>query len=785
MITLQKRAFKLDTNNTTYLFDITQKGHLRHIYYGPYLPSADVDALALKNNITLGSTVDYDRDTNGYSLDTMLLEYSGIGKGDYRHAPLECIMPDGSFTSDFVYESHTIYQNAYHSDCGLPFAHGNGETLSIRMTDKKYPKAALILNYTVFADCNVIARNAELHNDTSGSIIIRKFMSTMFDLPTADYSLLTLDGGWAKEAHIHERPVSYGILVNDSTTGASSNRHNPAFMLKQHGCDEFHGNAFGFNLIYSGNHYSAVEMGNHDTLRVMTGINPHCFLWKLKPQETFVTPQAIMSFSSAGTNALSENMHDFVNRHIIREAFQYKERPIVLNNWEATFFDFNRRRILALAAKAKSLGIEMFVLDDGWFGKRNSDTAGLGDWTVNEKKLPGGISSLCRAINRMGMKFGLWFEPECVNEDSDLYRSHPDWAIHIPGRDMSFGRHQLVLDLTRKEVQDYIVDAVDSVLSSANIEYVKWDYNRHISDMYSSSLRNQGEFFHRYILGLYQILHRIFAEKHPDILLESCSSGGNRFDLGMLCFSPQIWTSDDTDAAERLDIQRGMYCFYPPSTISNHVSMTPNQQTLRDAALSARFNAAAFGILGYELDFGELTPNERKQIKEQIAFYKKHRKTFQYGRFSRYFPRPNERESWQISGKNETIAAIYNLSYHTSPARDTLRILSANPGIQYEMKSVRQSLRIGRFGSLIKHVSPVNLNSDGMIMRFIDRHFAMTDGQESYTCSGEALLHGIPLAMQYSGTGYDPSLRVLGDWGSSLYIIKQMEEITHGQTNET
>lgn len=774
MITANNGIFRLDTADTSYVFTLTEKGHLQHIHYGAKIADGDIEALKIKNNVGFGTTVEYDG--NGYALEVLLLEYSGIGKGDYRHTPIEFIMPDGSFTTDFVYESHEITDSAYSRDCGLPFAGGPAQTLSITLADKKYPEAKLVLNYTVFEECNVIARNAELVNGDEGEVFIRKFMSAMVDFPQSDYTLLTLDGGWSKEAHIHERPVSYGIAVNDSTVGASSNRHNPAFMLKSKGADEEKGAVYGFNLVYSGNHYSAVEMTNQDTLRVMCGINPHCFLWKLKKGESFVTPQAVMSYSGSGTNALAQNMHSFVNGHIIRENFRGSDRPVVVNNWEATFFNFNRRKLLALAKKAKMLGVEMFVLDDGWFGKRNDDRAGLGDWVVNEKKLPGGIKSLCRAINRKGMKFGLWFEPECVNQDSDLYRSHPDWAISIPGRVPSLGRNQMTLDLTRPEVRDYIVNAVDAVLSSANIEYVKWDYNRHISDAYSLGLKNQGEFFHRYILGIYDVLNRIFVQKHPNILLEGCSSGGNRFDLGMLSYSPQIWTSDDTDAMERIDIQRGILCFYPPSCVSNHVSMTPNQQTLRSAPLSTRFNVAAFGVMGYELDFGELTPNERRQIKEQIAFYKAHRKTFQYGRFERYTMKAGERESWQMKGEGEIMASVYNLSYSASPARDNLRILSAESGKKYTMKSVKQYLRIGKFGSLIKHVFPMELKSDGAVLRFADKHFAMTDGQEQYECSGAALKTGVNLAMQYSGTGYQPSLRLTGDFGSTLYEITELTE---------
>ena len=775
MISESNKIFKLDTEKTSYIFKINDAGHPEHIYYGKRVFNIDVEALSIKNTIILGSTVEYSEEFPAYSLDTVLLEYSGVGKGDFRHTPIEIIMPDGSFVTDFVFSKFEVFKSAPDLDTELPFAEG-GETLCIELNDKKYENIILKLYYTVFSESNVIARFATLENGSDSPVYIRKFMSFMLDLPTTDYELLTLDGGWAKEAHINTRALSEGIVVNDSTTGSSSNKHNPAFLLKKKDTTETHGEVLGFNLVYSGNHYSAVEVGNHGTCRVMSGINPHCFLWKLSNGERFVTPEAVMSYAEEGINSFSENMHRFINAHIIKENFRYSERPIVINNWEATFFNFNRRKLLSLAKRAKKIGVEMFVLDDGWFGKRNSDTAGLGDWTPNTKKLPGGITSLSKTINKLGMKFGLWFEPECVNEDSDLYRLHPEYAISIPNRKASRGRNQLVLDLTKKEVRDYIVDSVDKILKSANIEYVKWDYNRHISDMYSSSLKNQGEFYHRYILGLYEILRRIFFELHPNVLLESCSSGGNRFDLGMLCFSPQIWTSDDTDARERMDIQRGIYTFYPQSTVSAHVSMTPNQQTLRSAPLSTRFNVAAFGVLGYELDFAELTPHERREIKEEIAFYKAHRNTLQYGTLKRYFPKKNERESWQIEKDGEIIASIYNLDYHASPSRDTLKILSAAAGKTYRMESVSQYLKIGRFGSLIKHISPINLKADGAIMRFVNNHFALTDGKEVYEASGEALTSGVQLAMQYSGTGYNTNIRVLGDCGSTLYLIKEIKD---------
>ena len=775
MIAVQNGVFKLDTAHTSYIFRITAQGQPEHIYYGPWLPQADVEALTMKHTIALGSSVEYSTAAPGYCLDRMLLEYSGIGKGDFRHAPLECILPDGSFVTDFVYHSYKLIDGSFSDACGLPFATGGSQTLSLLLRDKKYPALELRLHYTVFPECDVIARNASMHNGESSPVVLRRFLSAMVDIPNDGYSLLTLDGTWAKEAHIHVSPVTHGIHVQDSTVGASSNRHNPAFALLSRGADERRGNVLGFNLLYSGNHYSAVELTSQDTLRIGWGISPHCFRWELGPGQEFVTPQAVMTFSENGINGMAANMHDFVNCHIIPAPFRGVERPVVLNNWEATMFHFNRRKILTMARQAARLGVEMFVLDDGWFGKRNDDKAGLGDWVVNEKKLPGGISRLAEDIHRMGLQFGLWFEPECVNPDSQLYRAHPDWAIHVPGRTPSQGRNQLVLDLTRPEVRDYIVEAVDKILRSAPIEYVKWDYNRHISDAFSPALTHQGEFFHRYILGLYDVLRRLFLEKHPDILLEGCSSGGNRFDLGMLRFAPQIWTSDDTDAAQRLEIQRGMYTFYPPSCISNHVSMCPNAQTLRTTALSTRFNVAAFGVLGYELDFGELTPEQQRQIAQQIKFYKKHRKLLQFGSFSRYFPRPGQRESWQIRGKQTVIAGIYNLRYEAIPVPDTLQILQALKGRRYRLRSVKQQLQISRFGGLIKHVSPVKLRADGPILRLADRHFSMTDGQEDYTCSGEALRAGVPLAMQYSGTGYHPDLRILGDWGSTLYVAEELD----------
>ena len=772
MIKIENGIYHLSTKSTSYIFKLDTYGHLTHVHYGTRVADGDTEALALKNNITLGSAVEYTADSTSYCLDTELLEYSGIGKGDYRHAPIELIMPDGSFVCDFVYSSHEVIDGSYECET-LPTAYGNAQTLTVTLHDKKYENVILKLNFTVYEDSDVIARNVELVNGSDGDVFIRKLMSFMHDHPRADFDILTFDGAWAKEAHEHRSSVSYGIHINDSTTGASSNRHNPGFILARHTADSERGDAYGYNLIYSGNQYSAIERSSFDTVRVMSGINPHCFLWKLHTGESFVTPQAVMTYSERGINGVSHNMHGFVNENIVRGEHKGADRPVVLNNWEATFFNFNRRKILALARDAKKLGVEMLVLDDGWFGSRNSDTAGLGDWVVNTKKLPGGIKSLASKINKMGMKFGLWFEPECVNEDSDLYRKHPDWAIKIDEREASYGRHQLVLDLTRKEVREYIIDSVCAVLDSANIEYVKWDYNRHISDMFSKGLKNQGEFYHRYIIGLYEILDVIFRQRHPHILFESCSSGGNRFDLGMLCYSPQIWTSDDTDPIERLKIQGGISRLYPQSAISAHVSMAPHQQTLRDTPLSTRFNVAALGVLGYELDFGELSPIEKKHIKEQIAFYKAHRRTFQYGTLSRIECHKDNQYSFGITGEGESFVGIYQTYAPACPSRDTLRVPMLDNDKTYTVDTVKQYLKIARFGSLIKHLVPFPIKTGGVLVRLVNDNFAMTDGTEHYECSGAALSSGLNLAMQYSGTGYEPSLRIYGDYGSNLYHIKE------------
>jgi alpha-galactosidase len=778
MIAHDNGLFRLTTRTASYWFRATAFRHLEHIYYGPRLPDDQpAEPLLLKRTAVIGGSVLYDQSDPTYCLDTLCLEWSGIGKGDYRETPAELKMPDGTFTADFRYQSHTVHAGAEAME-GMPAAQGDEadcDTLLLTLLDESNA-VTLTLIYTVYPKTDMIARRAVLHNGNEAPLTIRRLLSLMVDMPNDGYRLITLDGGWIKEAHAHERTVTYGVHVNGSTTGDSSNRHNPGFVLAAAGTTETAGVAYGFNLLYSGNHYGAVELSNHDIVRVALGINPHCFEWRLLQGERFETPQAVMCCAPDGLNGLSQRFHAFVNAHVVRGDWRGRERPVVLNNWEAHFFRFTRGKLLRLARRARRLGAELFVLDDGWFVGRDSDTAGLGDYAVNRRKLPRGLSEFARRIHSMGMMFGLWFEPEMVNENSDLYRTHPEWALRTPGKAPAMGRNQLVLDLTNPAVREYIVLQVTLILDTCAIDYVKWDYNRHISDACSPCLPSQGEFYHRYILGLYDVLSRI-CRSRPHILMESCSSGGNRFDLGMLCFSPQIWASDNTDPIERLAIQGGLSLLYPLSSMGAHVSEAPHQQTLRDTPLATRFHVAAFGCLGYELDLKYLSPVERREVARQIAFYKRYRRVFQYGSFWRGEAGKANKTVWHcVAGDRRTAVTLLCQSQAAaSEGFDRLRLAGLDPACRYSVQTRPQSLFLKRFGGLLKHVMPISLNPDGWLLRLLNRRYCLTDCVERYEGCGAALMGGVMLANQFMGTGYNPRTRLLGDYGSNLYVTTETQ----------
>lgn len=783
-----------------------------------------------------------------YCLDNVLLEWSGCGRGDFRTSPIEVEFLDGTFTTDFLFNRYEIKRgvfpaktlptayddasgndgkdtsrneyrdyvgreqgngsrNKYGDACGDEYddvimtdqsdadtagcditagiTHSSGvETLSIFLNEAVWP-LELQLIYTVFPDENVISRRAVLWNWGKYPVNLRKMMSQMMDLPGREFNVLTIRGDWNAEANLVVTPLTYGRFVNESRTGSSSNRQNPALALADQRATEHYGEVYGFNLVYSGNHQTSVERSSRGFVRVMSGIQPENFQWKLQPRTFFETPEAVFTYSDQGFNGMSYQFHRFIQRHIVRGPWRDCERPILINSWEAFMFDFNERKLLKLARQAKELGIELFVLDDGWFGARNNDLAGLGDYEVNRKKLPSGLKGFSKKIEKLGMSFGLWFEPESINPNSSLYRAHPEYAIQIPGRTPVQGRHQLLLDFTNPDVQDYVVDNVTRILDGAPIKYVKWDMNRHMSDFFSKQT-HAGEFAHRYVLGLYQVLKRIFGSR-PEILLEMCSSGGNRFDLGMLCFAAQIWASDNTDPIERLRIQKGLSYFYPQNTMGAHISAAPHTQTLRNTPLSTRFNVAAFGAFGYEMDLTALNHVEREEIKEQIIFYKKHRALFQFGRFYRYdWPRPNQEAFSVVSeDRRQSIAVFATTLAKSGEENDWLRVVGLDTDTVYRLRTRPQKVHIARFGHLINFVSPVKLKADGLALTLANRYYALSDGLLDLTACGSALESGIGLNNQYIGTGYDPDLRLWGDFGSQMYIITAQPVDNNSQEDDT
>ena len=752
MIDCEDGVFGLHGQGFSCLLRVNEYSLLEQLHFGAPVRTDDWPAFCCRPGLGWGASVLLkDRDTASCA-DALPLAWSGSGRGDYRESPLET----GSAT-DFRYHSHEILDGILPMTSGLPQAQGNAQSLIITMAQ---PGARLQLIFSVFG--GVLTRRASLENTGNTPLSLQKCMSFLMDLP-GDFEMTTFDGGWIAEMRRHTVPVSDSRVVNESVTGFSSHRHNPGFLLSEPGATEESGMVYGFNLVYSGNHYASAQRSLQGFTRVMQGISPSNFRKELHPGESFETPEAVIAFSDRGFAGMSQKMHDFVNTCIVPKPWQFKGRPILFNSWEGCMFDFNHSRLVGLARDAKALGCELFVLDDGWFGKRNDDTAGLGDYNVNKKKLPFGLSGLGEKINSLDMEFGLWFEPESVNTDSDLYRSHPDWALSDDFEPLK-GRNQLLLDLTRPEVRDYIVENVSATLDSAPITYVKWDMNRHSIALGSKA--------HDYILGLYDVLRRIFVPR-PQILLESCASGGNRFDLGMLCFGPQAWASDNTDPIERLTIQENLSYLYPQSTFGAHVSAAPHAQTLRSTPLSTRGNVSFFGCLGYELDLKHLLKLEQDEIKAQIALYKCHREIFQFGAFRRLG------NGWQVSKDGTVLAATFRKLLSAAPGYETLRLKDLSPGKHYRYRMDPKKLRIGQFGSLVKHVAPVDLDPNGFILRTADRHITLPDGTLEGTASGAALMAGLRLLPNFRGTGYDTNQRTLTDFGSELYII---EEVPHEES---
>ena len=618
----QKRLFTLTTDNTSYQMQIEKQGFLRHLYYGSKTGMQDMSYQYYDFDYAFsGNPAEYRRDRT-VSLDIIPQEYTSFGVGDYRLNSTAVINADGSRAACFRYVSHEI-RNGKYAIPGLPAVYDNGdeaETLIISARDD-VTGLMIRLYYGVFEKLDVITRYTEFVNSGTEPVSLEKAASLCLDLPHGNWDLVHFHGKHALERQPERMPIGHYVTTVGSDRGMSSHQHNPFIIVCDREANEDHGDCYGMMLAYSGSFRAELELNQINSVRVVMGISETAFSWTLQPGESFHTPEVILSFAD-GLAALSHQYHRLIRHNVCRGKYHLEKRPVLINSWEANYFDISADKMYALAKEAAALGIDLFVMDDGWFGKRNDDNAGLGDWFVNREKLPDGLPSLIKKISGLGMKFGIWVEPEMVNEDSDLYRAHPDWALSCPGRIPNFGRNQLVLDMSRKEVRDYLYGCLSKLLSENDISYVKWDFNRSVCDIYSHALppERQGEVIHRFVLGLYELLDRLTSE-FPHVLFEGCSGGGGRFDAGMLYYTPQIWLSDDTDAIDRLVIQCGSSYGYPVSAMGAHVSASPNHQTGRVVPIDTRGVVAMSGAFGYELDLSKVSEEDKREIKDQVIQY--------------------------------------------------------------------------------------------------------------------------------------------------------------------
>lgn len=655
------QEFHLYNEKISYIIKVLKNGQLGHVYYGKRMTDRE----------SFGNLVEYARrdmapysfeGDSTFSLEHLKQEYPTFGSGDTRYPAFELEREDGSRVVDFKYKNHEIFRGKKKLE-GLPAVYvedeSEADTLEITLEDALI-HTRIILSYTIFTKMPVITKHVRFECDHPQGITLLNCMSGCLDLPDKEYEMVELAGAWSRERYPHKRDLSYGLQSIYSLRGCSSHQFNPFMMLKRKNADEFQGTVLGFSLVYSGDFIGQVEVDNFDVTRVLMGIHPNEFRWELMQGEHFQTPEMVMVYSENGMNEMSQIYHELYRTRLARGKWRDLEKPILINNWEATYFHFNEDKILQIAQKAKQIGVELFVLDDGWFGKRNQDNCSLGDWYPNLEKLPGGVSGLAKKIEALGLKFGIWFEPEMVNKDSDLFRAHPDWLLADIRRNYCHSRNQYILDFSKEEVVDCIYQQMRKLLKEAPISYIKWDMNRSFSEVFSNGNTKsyQGKVRHKYILGVYKLYERL-TQEFPDILFESCASGGARFDPGMLYYAPQAWTSDNTDAVDRIKIQYGTSYVYPLSSIGSHVSASPNHQIFRSTSLDTRANVAYFGTFGYELDITKLPEEELEQMKIQIEFMKKNRKVFQQGTFYRLkSPFENNSSAWEVISQEKDVAFI-------------------------------------------------------------------------------------------------------------------------------
>lgn len=683
--------FHLQNNQMSYVIQLINGSYPAHVYWGRSIRSGQ-----------LGTVIQYKerasfspnpvKDNKTISFDTLPQEYPAYGTSDFREPAYQVAQPNGSTITELVYDKHRIVQGKPVLD-GLPStyveADHEAETLEIELVDKVAGLRA-ILSYTIFADHAAITRSVRFINEGTADLKLLRALSLSVDFPHADWDLLQLSGSWARERHIERRALAPGKLTVESRRGSSSHSHNPFIALLSEDANEDYGDVYGFNLVYSGNFAAHAEVDPFATARVSIGINPFDFSWLLEPGQQFQTPEAVMVYSGQGIGEMSRAYHRLYRTRLCRGEFRDRVRPVLVNNWEATYFDFNADKIESIARAGKELGIELFVLDDGWFGKRNDDTTSLGDWVVDKAKLPNGLEDLVERVNKLGLEFGLWFEPEMVSPESDLYHKHPDWCLHVPDRRRTEGRGQLILDFSREEVCNGVMDMLRKILSSAPITYVKWDMNRNMTEIGSAALppERQRETAHRYMLGLYRVMEAITTE-YPHILFESCSGGGGRFDPGILYYMPQTWTSDNTDAVCRLKIQYGTSIVYPVSSMGSHVSAVPNHQVHRMSSLETRGHVAMSGNFGYELDLTKFTEEEKEIVKRQVADYKQLRPLVQFGDMYRLLsPFEGNDTAWMIVSEDKTQAMVVFIRVLAEPYAPlkTLRLKGLNPDFDYQIE---------------------------------------------------------------------------------------------------
>ena len=683
------KIFSLKTKNTSYILRVLESGHLGHLYWGRKLNNYNIEYVHKRKD--LGSFLATTDNIIDFHLEATPQEYPSYGATDLRSPAIELQFLDGSTVSDFRYESHKIFKGK-NKIKGLPAVYiedeNEADTLEIVLRDS-LKDIKILLIYSVFGDFDVITRSAKILNSSKENVILNRALSMNVDFNHSKFDLIQLSGSWGRERQIIRREVNRGTQSVESRRGSSSHAQNPFISLVGKDTNDHNGEAYGFSLVYSGNFLANTEVDMHGNTRVQLGINPFNFSWLLEQGEEFNTPEAVLVYSDNGLNGMSSIYHNIYGKRLCRGTYRDKERPILINNWEATYFDFNEKIIKDIAREASNLGIELFVLDDGWFGERNDDTSSLGDWYVNEEKIKGGLNKLATEINDMGIKFGLWFEPEMVSPNSKLYKEHPDWCIHIEGRTRSQARKQLILDFSRDEVCDEVIKRVSDILSSAPISYVKWDMNRNMTEVGSPAwpAERQKEVAHRYMLGLYRVLEAI-TSKFENVLFESCSGGGGRFDPGILYYMPQTWTSDNTDAIERLKIQFGTSLVYPPISMGCHVSASPNHQVERSTPINTRAVVAMAGNYGYELNITNLSDEEKSEVRNQIKLYKEIRNTVQFGDFYRIqSPFEDNHVAWMVMSKDkkEIIVSYVRINAEVNTLQRPLKLKYLDENARYKI----------------------------------------------------------------------------------------------------